>query len=148
MDAGELAGVKARRQFRTQKTPMHPKLRHYHSATPYDDVMQHVYVFQVSSRLFLNKIYTTSPQIDPIIVTMKFLTITIVLAVAINLASASPFPDLEKYANALMVVQRKSPILPPRSHPLPRIYKLTITQLAVTTRKRAPSRNTSASNNA
>jgi hypothetical protein len=57
---------------------------------------------------------------------MKFLTLTTVLAVAMTLTSASPFPDREKYANALSIAERKPPLL---IHPSPSISLSTFLSL-------------------
>jgi hypothetical protein len=98
--------------------PQHPVI-----ITPHGDVKQHVY-FPRSPLLFLSKIYTSSHLLNSVPVTMKFLTLTPVLAVAITLTSASPFPNREKYANAISIVDRK-PLLP--NHPSPSNMQIHLT---------------------
>jgi hypothetical protein len=100
--------------------PQHPVI-----ITPHGDVKQHVY-FPRSPLLFLSKIYTSSHLLNSVPVTMKFLTLTTVLAVAITLTFASPFPNREKYANAISIVDRK-PLLP--NHPSPSISLSTFLSL-------------------
>jgi hypothetical protein len=127
----DLADIKVRRQFGPKRHRRTSTPRHYHSTW---QCKAACLIFPRTSPSYFSAKYTQILIAQLIAVTMKFLTLITVLAVAITLTSASLFSDREKYVNAFSTIERK-PFL--SNHTSPSFYLSTFLSLEPIRRRRS-----------